>query len=116
MHYTRPAHIIFLELSQKHLPKVKIMMLHIIQFSLHYLHITGRMELVLLTTWPNVVNISCNASCIPHLPLVGSEMFQLHVSMYFAVRTLTRLQSKVKSVSTTSPASYFRPIDHFLEC
>jgi hypothetical protein len=101
-HYTLPAHIILLELSQKRLPKVLIMMLHSIQCSLHYLHITGRMELVLLTTCPTVANLSWTASCIPNLLLVGSAMFQLRVSMYFAGRTLTRLQSEVKSVSTAS--------------
>jgi hypothetical protein len=103
MHYTRPAHIIFLQLSQKHLPRLQIMMLFIFQFSPHYMHVTGRMEPAVLTACSTVAKPSYTASCIPHLSFVSSAKFQLRVSMYFPGRTLTLLQYEVKSVSTASP-------------
>jgi len=78
-------------------------MLFIIQFSPHYLDVTGRMELVLLTVCSTVGKPSYTASCIPHLSLVVSAKFQLRVSMYLPGRTLTRLQYEVKPVSTASP-------------
>jgi len=96
MHYTLPAHIIFLELSYKHLPEVQIMMLLITQFSPHYLHVTGRMEQIFITACSTVGKPSYTASSIPHLSLVSSAKFQLRVSMYSAGWTLTRLQYEVK--------------------
>jgi hypothetical protein len=80
----------------------QIMIFFIIQFFPHYLHVTGRMEPVLLAACCTVAKPSYTASCIPHFSFVNSAKFQLRVSM-FAARTLTRLQYEVKSVSTASP-------------
>lgn len=78
------------------------MMLFITQFSPHYLHVTGRMEQVLLTVCSTVAKPSYPAGSIPHLSLVSSAKFELRVSIYSVGRTLTRLQYEVKSVSTAS--------------